>query len=229
MLRAIGHIAEKLGLKTIVEGVEHEAQRAALRQLGFRHSPGPRSPAGRGAEPLEPSEGLLAEARAGPSGRSARHGACFRVGISPRQSKHKASSPDDRDEPQPPAHRLTSRDGANVAEMRALLADILSEEGYDVMVAASGARALSIMNDDPPDLLITDLLMPGMSGFSLARSCFGGRFRRRPRAVCVLASAERDARRRGRPGEAAEHRPAARDRAQADGRNRGRGWPAVPD
>ena len=52
-------------------------------------------------------------------------------------------------------------------EMRALLSDILSEEGYDVTVAASGARALSIMNDDPPDLLITDLLMPGMSGFAL--------------------------------------------------------------
>jgi diguanylate cyclase (GGDEF)-like protein len=40
VLRAIGHIAEKLGLTTIVEGVEHEAQRAALLQLGFRHAQG---------------------------------------------------------------------------------------------------------------------------------------------------------------------------------------------
>ena len=52
-------------------------------------------------------------------------------------------------------------------EMRSLLSDILSDEGYEVTVAASGARALSIMNDDPPELLITDLLMPGMSGFAL--------------------------------------------------------------
>jgi EAL domain-containing protein (putative c-di-GMP-specific phosphodiesterase class I) len=40
VLRAIGHIAEKLGLETIVEGVEHEAQRAALLELGFRHAQG---------------------------------------------------------------------------------------------------------------------------------------------------------------------------------------------
>ena len=40
VLRAIGHIAEKLGLDTIVEGVEHEAQREALLELGFRHAQG---------------------------------------------------------------------------------------------------------------------------------------------------------------------------------------------
>ena len=40
VLRAIGHIAEKLGLSTIVEGVEHEAQREALMALGFRQAQG---------------------------------------------------------------------------------------------------------------------------------------------------------------------------------------------
>ena len=40
VLRAIGHIAEKLGLSTIVEGVEHDAQREALLELGFRHAQG---------------------------------------------------------------------------------------------------------------------------------------------------------------------------------------------
>ncbi len=40
VLRAILHIAEKLGLDTIVEGVEHEAQRAALLELGFRTAQG---------------------------------------------------------------------------------------------------------------------------------------------------------------------------------------------
>ncbi len=40
VLRAIAHIAEKLGLDTIVEGVEHEAQRDALMELGFRHAQG---------------------------------------------------------------------------------------------------------------------------------------------------------------------------------------------
>ena len=40
VLRAIGHIATKLGLQTIVEGVELEAQRATLLDLGFRRAQG---------------------------------------------------------------------------------------------------------------------------------------------------------------------------------------------
>jgi EAL domain-containing protein (putative c-di-GMP-specific phosphodiesterase class I) len=40
VLRAIGHIADKLGLDRIVEGVELEEQRAALLQLGFVQAQG---------------------------------------------------------------------------------------------------------------------------------------------------------------------------------------------
>jgi diguanylate cyclase (GGDEF)-like protein/PAS domain S-box-containing protein len=40
VLRAIGHIAEKLGLDTIVEGVEREAQRTTLLDLGFHQGQG---------------------------------------------------------------------------------------------------------------------------------------------------------------------------------------------
>ena len=40
VLRAIGHIAERLGLGVIVEGVETEEQRVALLELGFRHAQG---------------------------------------------------------------------------------------------------------------------------------------------------------------------------------------------
>jgi diguanylate cyclase (GGDEF)-like protein/PAS domain S-box-containing protein len=40
VLRAISHIAEKLGLETIVEGVELEAQRIVLLELGFRQAQG---------------------------------------------------------------------------------------------------------------------------------------------------------------------------------------------
>jgi len=40
VLRAIGHIAEKLRLGTIVEGVEHEEQRVTLLELGFRQAQG---------------------------------------------------------------------------------------------------------------------------------------------------------------------------------------------
>jgi diguanylate cyclase (GGDEF)-like protein/PAS domain S-box-containing protein len=58
VLRAIGHIAGKLGLRTIVEGVELEAQRATLLDLGFRQAQGFLF-----AEPLPLREALTATTR----------------------------------------------------------------------------------------------------------------------------------------------------------------------
>jgi CheY-like chemotaxis protein len=52
-------------------------------------------------------------------------------------------------------------------DMRALISDVLAREGLEVLVAASGDRALSLMDERRPDLVITDLLMPGMNGFAL--------------------------------------------------------------
>lgn len=52
-------------------------------------------------------------------------------------------------------------------DMRALLSDLLDEEGCEVRTVGSGSRALSEMVDRVPDLVITDLFMPGMTGFTL--------------------------------------------------------------
>jgi len=52
-------------------------------------------------------------------------------------------------------------------EMRSLIGDVLAEDGFEVRTAASGDRALSLMAERRPDLVITDLLMPGMNGFAL--------------------------------------------------------------
>ncbi len=51
--------------------------------------------------------------------------------------------------------------------MRQLLEDVLTERGYRVTTAPSAARALELLASTRPDLIVTDLLMPGMSGFSL--------------------------------------------------------------
>ena len=53
------------------------------------------------------------------------------------------------------------------APMREVLDEVLTSAGYDVLCVASGPRALEAMSERLPDLVITDLLMPGMSGFSL--------------------------------------------------------------
>lgn len=53
-----------------------------------------------------------------------------------------------------------------------LIADILSfaleDEGFHTVVAGSGAKALDVLGQDRPDLIITDFMMPGMTGLELA-------------------------------------------------------------
>lgn len=53
------------------------------------------------------------------------------------------------------------------ADMRRLVADVLSSVGYEVAGVPSGAAALRFMAQQTPDVLVTDLFMPGMSGFGL--------------------------------------------------------------
>jgi CheY-like chemotaxis protein len=49
------------------------------------------------------------------------------------------------------------------------LADILEVKGFTVHAAASGANALEILRDQPVDILLTDVKMPGMNGLELYR------------------------------------------------------------
>jgi CheY-like chemotaxis protein len=52
-------------------------------------------------------------------------------------------------------------------EMRHLLSIALAD--YDVVEARDGEEALEEIGDDPPDLVITDLRMPGIDGYALVR------------------------------------------------------------
>ena len=45
----------------------------------------------------------------------------------------------------------------------------LQQSGYEASAAASGREALDRVREDPPDLVITDLMMPGMSGLDLLK------------------------------------------------------------
>jgi signal transduction histidine kinase/CheY-like chemotaxis protein len=50
------------------------------------------------------------------------------------------------------------------------MADVLKNIGYAVLQAASGAAALDLLDREPVDLLLTDIVMAPMSGPELARS-----------------------------------------------------------
>jgi DNA-binding response OmpR family regulator len=53
------------------------------------------------------------------------------------------------------------------ADIRDLFQDTLATHGYDVRLAKDGFAALALMRGALPDLLLTDLKMPNMSGFEL--------------------------------------------------------------
>lgn len=50
-----------------------------------------------------------------------------------------------------------------------MLQVLLESQGYNVQTARNGNDALSMARQELPDLIITDILMPGMDGFSLCR------------------------------------------------------------
>lgn len=49
------------------------------------------------------------------------------------------------------------------------LEDTLENEGYSVFVAETGDTAIDIVKDEKPDLMILDLMLPGMSGFDVCK------------------------------------------------------------
>jgi DNA-binding NarL/FixJ family response regulator len=56
------------------------------------------------------------------------------------------------------------------AKLLRAVAVTLREEGYEVATARSGAEALVSVNASVPDLIVSDIRMPGMDGYQLARA-----------------------------------------------------------
>ena len=48
-----------------------------------------------------------------------------------------------------------------------LLSRTLEPEGYSVVVAADGRSALNLLEEHKPDLVILDIMMPGLNGFQV--------------------------------------------------------------
>ncbi len=65
------------------------------------------------------------------------------------------------------ARLLVVDDEPNIVE---LLEASLRFHGFDVMTCGDGTTALSMAKSVKPDLMVTDVMMPGLNGFELVRS-----------------------------------------------------------
>ena len=63
-------------------------------------------------------------------------------------------------------HILVVEDEADLAE---LVSFNLEQAGYSVRTAGDGQTALSLITEDPPDLVVLDIMLPDLSGIEVCR------------------------------------------------------------
>lgn len=65
------------------------------------------------------------------------------------------------------AHILIIEDDAGLRER---LVKVLRFEGHDAVTAADGREGIEVARRERPDLVISDLMMPGINGFGTCRA-----------------------------------------------------------
>ncbi|MGH2516452.1 MAG: ATP-binding response regulator, partial [Ktedonobacterales bacterium] len=79
------------------------------------------------------------------------------------------------------------------ADMRAYLARLLGEQGWEVAAAADGAAALALAHAHPFDLVLSDIMMPRLDGFALLRALRGNPATRTLPVILLSARAGEEA------------------------------------
>jgi signal transduction histidine kinase len=80
-------------------------------------------------------------------------------------------------------------------DSRNLLSLMLANEGFELRTAASGEEALAMIARSAPNLVLLDVVMPGLSGHEVARAIKNNRETRTIPVIMVTAHDDRDARR----------------------------------
>jgi CheY-like chemotaxis protein len=77
-------------------------------------------------------------------------------------------------------------------DMRLAIASVLKSRSYHVIEASDGFQALKKLKDDKPDIMLLDLLMPGMDGFSVVRELEESRKQGYPDIPILVISSVRE-------------------------------------
>jgi CheY-like chemotaxis protein len=73
---------------------------------------------------------------------------------------------------------------------RRLNAEILKMDGHQVLMARNGRETLELVRSERPDILLLDIMMPGLDGFEVCRELKGDPVTRGTVVVMVTALSE---------------------------------------
>jgi two-component system response regulator MprA len=78
-------------------------------------------------------------------------------------------------------------------DVRQLVRTVLIQEGHKVQIAADGDSALQTMRSQPPDVLILDIMMPNVDGYSVLKTMTEEGLKKRIKVLVLTAkNAEAD-------------------------------------
>jgi PAS domain S-box-containing protein len=97
---------------------------------------------------------------------------------------------------------------------RQLLEVMLKPEGFVLSTASSGEEALAMVAQEPPDLILLDIMMPGMDGYEVAGELKANVATKNIPVIMVTALDDRNARLRGLSAGAEEFLSKPVDRAE---------------
>jgi twitching motility two-component system response regulator PilH len=90
-----------------------------------------------------------------------------------------------------PVHKILLVDDSKT-ELH-FLSDVLEKRGYTVRLAHNGEEAMKRLGEETPDLILMDVVMPGLNGFQLTRAITRDpRFANVPVIMCTSKSQETD-------------------------------------
>jgi len=74
---------------------------------------------------------------------------------------------------------------------------LLTFEGYEVLAAAGGREGLEVASRESPDIVVCDIMMPGIDGLEVARTLRGNPRTARIPIIFLTARTDRDSQRAG--------------------------------
>ncbi|HEY0288584.1 MAG TPA: EAL domain-containing protein [Pseudomonas sp.] len=82
-------------------------------------------------------------------------------------------------------------------QVRKLLSVMLENQGYRTLTARSGEEALAMVEQEPPDLILLDIMMPGMNGYEVASRLKGSKTTANIPIIMLSALSDQRSRLRG--------------------------------